>query len=177
MRLKVLLGKWRAFRLGLNMLTARRVVNGIYRSPVPSSRYYWYWRWYSCHALVVCRCRHSPAPHDDVIKWKHVARYWPFVRGIHRSQVNSPHKGQWRGATLVSLICAWIHDWVNNGEVCDLRRHRAHYDITVMTILLTLIFLPRLPSTNCLAMSSQPSPLSASGMSPSDSQSRWQELA
>ena len=24
--------------------------------------------------------------HDDVIKWKHFPRYWPFVRGIHRSQ-------------------------------------------------------------------------------------------
>ena len=32
--------------------------------------------------------------HDDVIKWKHFPRYWPFVRGIHRSTVNSPHKGQ-----------------------------------------------------------------------------------
>ena len=32
--------------------------------------------------------------HDDVIKWKHFLRYWPFVRGIHRSLVNSPHKGQ-----------------------------------------------------------------------------------
>ena len=30
---------------------------------------------------------------DDVIKWKHFPRYWPFVRGIHRSPVNSPHKG------------------------------------------------------------------------------------
>ena len=30
--------------------------------------------------------------HDDVIKWKHFPRYWPFVRGIHRSPVNSPHK-------------------------------------------------------------------------------------
>ena len=30
---------------------------------------------------------------DDVIKWKHFPRYWPFVRGIHRSTVNSPHKG------------------------------------------------------------------------------------
>ena len=43
--------------------------------------------------------------HDDVIKWKHFPRYWPFVRGIHRSQVNSPHKGQWRGALMFSLIC------------------------------------------------------------------------
>ena len=24
--------------------------------------------------------------HDDVIKWKHFPRYWPFVRGIYRSQ-------------------------------------------------------------------------------------------
>ena len=31
--------------------------------------------------------------HDDVIKWKHFPRYWPFVGGIHRSPVNSPHKG------------------------------------------------------------------------------------
>ena len=36
--------------------------------------------------------------HDDVIKWKHFPPYWPFVRGIHRSPVNSPHKGQWWGA-------------------------------------------------------------------------------
>ena len=41
--------------------------------------------------------------HDDVIKWKHFPRYWPFVRGIHRSPVNSPHKGQWRGALMFSL--------------------------------------------------------------------------
>ena len=38
--------------------------------------------------------------HDDVIKWKHFQRYWPFVRGIHLSPVNSPHKGQWLGALM-----------------------------------------------------------------------------
>ena len=32
----------------------------------------------------------------------------------------------------VSLICSWINDWVNNREAGDLRRHRAHYDVTVM---------------------------------------------
>ena len=41
--------------------------------------------------------------YDDVIKWKHFPRYWPFVRGIHRPPVNSPRKGQWRGA----LIFLW----------------------------------------------------------------------
>ena len=46
--------------------------------------------------------------------------------------VNSPHKGQWRGALMFSLICAWINDWINNRETGDLRRHRGHYDVNVM---------------------------------------------
>ena len=76
--------------------------------------------------------------HDDVIKWKRFTRYWPFAWGIHRSSVNSPHKGQWRGALIFSLIWAWISGWVNNREAGDLRRYRAHYDVTVKgyTILL-----------------------------------------
>ena len=69
---------------------------------------------------------------DDVIKWKHFPRYWPFVWGIHRSPVNSPHKDQWREALMFSLICTWINGWVNYGEAGDSRCHRAHYDVTVM---------------------------------------------
>ena len=48
--------------------------------------------------------------------------------------VNSPQTGQWRGTLIFHLICAWINGWVNNGEAGDLRRHRAHYDITVRMI-------------------------------------------
>ena len=70
--------------------------------------------------------------HDDVIKWKHLPRYWSFVQGIHRWPVNSPHKGQWRGALMLSLICAWTKNWANNGHAGDLRRHGAHYDVIVM---------------------------------------------
>ena len=73
--------------------------------------------------------------YDDVIKWKHFPRYWPFVRGIHRSPVNSPHKGQWRGALIFSLICVWINDWVNNRVSGVLRRYRAHYDVIVMNAI------------------------------------------
>ena len=69
--------------------------------------------------------------HDDVIKWKHFPWYWPFVRGIHRSPVNSPHKGQRRGALMFSLICAWINRWVNSGAAGYLRRYRAHYEVIV----------------------------------------------
>ena len=46
--------------------------------------------------------------------------------------VNSPHKGQWRGALMFSLICAWINGLENNREAGDLRRHHAHYDVIVM---------------------------------------------
>ena len=52
--------------------------------------------------------------------------------GIHRSSVNSPHKRQWRGALMFSLIWAWINGWVNNRDAGDLRRHRAHYDVIVI---------------------------------------------
>ena len=45
--------------------------------------------------------------------------------------LNSPHKGQWRGAFMFSLICAWIKRWVTNREAGDLRRHRAHCDVIV----------------------------------------------
>ena len=60
--------------------------------------------------------------------------YWPFLRGIHRSPVNSPIKGQWRGALVFTLICARINGWVNNRQAGDLRCHRAHYDVIVMTV-------------------------------------------
>ena len=46
--------------------------------------------------------------------------------------VNSPHKGQWRGALVFTLICARINGWVNNCKAGDLRRNRAHYDVIVI---------------------------------------------
>ena len=59
---------------------------------------------------------------------------WPFVRGIHWSPVDSPHKGQWRGALLLSLICAWTNGWANNRDAGDLRRHGARYGAMVMVL-------------------------------------------
>ena len=44
-----------------------------------------------------------------------------------------PYKGQWREALMFSLICARINGWVNDGEAGDLRRHRAHYDVIVIS--------------------------------------------
>ena len=75
----------------------------------------------------------------------HFPRYWPFVRGIHRSPVNSPHKGQWCGSLMFSLTYVWINGWVNSGEAGDLRLHHAHYDVTVMFWLVFRSAAPILP--------------------------------
>ena len=83
-----------------------------------------FWKWSECISVRNC--------HDDVIKWKHFPRHWPFVRAIHRSPVNSPHKGQWRGALMFSVIWLWINVWVNNRDAGDLICHRAHYDVIAM---------------------------------------------
>ena len=96
---------------------------------------------YTQHMNITYCCHHygndetnviSVCLHDDVIKWKHFPRNLPFVRGTPRSPVNSPHKGQWRGALMFSLI----NDWVNNREAGDLRRYGAHYDVSVMYIII-----------------------------------------
>ena len=106
------------------------------------------WLYNNCHISILhpTGLHHShrlasTTQDDDVIKWKHFPRYWPFVWGIHRSPVNSPHKSQWRGALMFSLVCAWINDCVSNREADGLRRHRAHYDVIVMSYVYPTILL------------------------------------
>ena len=66
--------------------------------------------------------------HDDVIKWKHFPRYWPFVRGIHRSPVDSGHKDQWCGRLGVFYLCL-------NKRLSKQSRHRAYYEVIVMHMI------------------------------------------
>ena len=87
--------------------------------------------WYFCWGFYLTHLT-SQTIHDDVIKWRHFPCYWPFVRGIHRSPVNSPHKGQWHGVLIFSLICAWANGWTNHRDTGHLRCHRAHYNVIVM---------------------------------------------
>ena len=63
-----------------------------------------------------------------------ILRVTGHLCGEFTGPVNSPHKGQWRGALMFSLICAWINRWITNREAGDLRRNRAHYDINVMVL-------------------------------------------
>ena len=48
--------------------------------------------------------------------------------------MDSPHKSQWRWALMFSLICAWTTGWAKHRDAGDFRRHRDHYDITVIFI-------------------------------------------
>ena len=66
------------------------------------------------------------AKHGDVIKWKHFPRCWPSVRGIHRSPASNAE--------------LWTNSWANHQDAGDLRRHRAHIDVTVM-ICNSVVFL------------------------------------
>ena len=116
---------------GLNQWEKRHAHNVKMRQMNPSQCAVLATFWYCRKCRLRCQKLFN---HDDVIKWKHFPRYWPFVRGIHRSPVNSPHKGQWRGALMFTLICARINDWVNNREAGDLRRYRTHYDVIVMSL-------------------------------------------
>ena len=62
--------------------------------------------------------------------WRHQMEAFSALLAICAG--NSPHKGQWRGALMFSLICVWKNGWVNNREAGDFRRYRVHYDVTVM---------------------------------------------
>ena len=73
--------------------------------------------------------------HHDVIKWKHFQHYWPFVKGIHQSPVDSRHKGQWRRALVFSLMWAWTSASTNTWDAGDLRSHCTHCDVNVMPLL------------------------------------------
>ena len=68
--------------------------------------------------------------------WRHqmetFSAWLALYAGNSPVPVNSPHKGQWRGALMFSLICVWINGCVNNREAGDLRRNRGHYDVIVM---------------------------------------------
>ena len=113
MHLKMSSAKWHPFCFGLNELNP----------PICTSVYHIYFvfvypfiRW---------------VPDNDSVWWRFQMETFSALLAFCAG--NSPHKGQWRRALMFSLICAWINSWVNNREAGDLRRHRAHYDVIVMS--------------------------------------------
>ena len=101
--------------------------------------------WNICHEIYACLMLSIVigllSVQDDVIKWKHFPRHWPLVMGIHRSPVNSPHKGLWLGTLMLSLTWAWTSGWANHRDAGDLTHYRSHHDVTVMSCWLYLLSL------------------------------------
>ena len=58
-----------------------------------------------------------------------------------------PSQCQWRGASVFSLICAWVKVWVNNRDAGDLRRHHTHYDVTAIHIYIYIYIYNTTTST------------------------------
>ena len=77
----------------MNIFVNRIEILYIHNLNMLLTRYDYWWALLLIHQLLLYY-RVIAAIHDDVIKWKHFPRYWSFVRGIHRSPVNSPRKGQ-----------------------------------------------------------------------------------
>ena len=67
--------------------------------------------------------------------WRHQMETFSALLAIcaGNSQVTGEFPSQ--RPVMFSSIGAWLNGWVNNGEAGDLRRHRAHYDVTVMEYL------------------------------------------
>ena len=90
--------------------------------------------------LTHCRMKsHSAAPVTSIVAPDGIAHPWwrhkmeTFSALLAICWGNSPHKDQWRRALMFSLISTWINGWVNNGDAGDLRDHRTHYDVIVMS--------------------------------------------
>ena len=118
---------------------AIKLIAGECHSSSPTTIHSWFRQWFGAviHSYIGYHGRNTPvnhlwitvyvlpdaniittvSNHDDDIKWKHFPRYWPFVRRIHRSPVNSPHKGQWRG----DLMFFYMHQ---NNRLSTQSRHR-----------------------------------------------------
>ena len=91
--LKISSAKWRSFCLGLNVLAT--LFESSCTDKVPISHW---WNW----VLSVIRntCDSS---------WKRFPHYWPSVRGIPRSLVDSPHKGP----DQILGLKRTLHRWLN----------------------------------------------------------------
>ena len=147
--------KWRLFGLGLNVLNLVNLSDFWVASFCNSFR----WRTqrsamlrdsiievsYWTQPATTCPRRQSSALWYifTLPWWRHQMETFSALLVIctGNSPVTSefPDKGQWGGALMFSLICAWINGWVNNCVPGDLSRDRAHYDVTVMIIFTHLL--------------------------------------
>ena len=80
--------------------------------------------------------RHTLLP-DNYVWWRHQMETFSALLAFCAG--NSPVTGEFPVQRLVtrsfdvSLICAWTNGWVNNRDIGDWRRNRAHYIVIVIS--------------------------------------------
>ena len=92
-----------------------------------TNRTNWMWRTSTKHQLSLVQS----IPSRNCTWWRHQMETFSvllaFCAGNSQVPGNSPHRGQWCGALMVSLICALKYGWVNSHEAetpsCSLWRH------------------------------------------------------
>ena len=95
-----------------------------------------------CHNIMIQYFWHMDISYFWLPGWWALRLSWAWWRhqmGIFSALltlcvVTFPHKNQWCGVLMFSLICAWTNGWVHSPDADDLRHHRAYYDVTVMVI-------------------------------------------
>ena len=98
--------------------------------------------WLSNTPLHIDKTKNAPYPCSPW--WRHQMEAFSALLAIYAR--NLPVTGEFpiqkpvTRSFNVSLICAWINDWVNNGEAGDLGRQCAHYDVTVMLCCYKVIY-------------------------------------
>ena len=108
-----------------------------------------YWRIYSPLFLnelsdVIWQPRCLDSPKINYLKrlfrqtspwWRHQMETFSMLLALCAG--NSPVTGEFPPQRLVrwsfDIFGAWINGWVNNRKAGDFRRHRSHYDVTLMS--------------------------------------------
>ena len=103
-----------SFHILLGKLTAQRLK---YKTQVPGSDCRFWLLKYPCTNYIMTSSNGN------------ISALLTLCEVNHRWPVDSPHKKQWCGALVFSLISAWTNDWANNPDAVDLKRHRTHFDV------------------------------------------------
>ena len=66
--------------------------------------------------------------------WRHQMALLVLCEGNPPVTSEFPSQGPVTRSFDIFLICVWTNGWANNRDAPYLRRHRAHYDVTVMIL-------------------------------------------
>ena len=92
--------------------------------------------------------------HVDVIRWKHFPRYWPFVRGIHRSPVDFSLQ-----RPVTRSFEVFFDLSLNKRLSKHLRQRRVQFDVTAWQTMEIWIWITKFAICICIYVLIEPTPV------------------